>query len=329
MRMLWRSALIGGEMKRKAKSGFVKLNVSGSGLPTTFKIQPYWAVAVLSVALFLTIVFTMKSTYSEQVCHNRQTGIRIIDESGGRRLSGTSVETLQESPFKNYVISISKHVSTKIDDMAQCTRDLKCSPEAELVFVYRPLVGSANAKIEAPCALESLQSSDSRHLDSPWMQLMSSRSPKIAVHAVFVWNERQFLLDQALMSGAPVSSTNRLVSFDERSFGKFVQDYTNSVLLAPSPEAQAAAKANISKRLPVEIFWLFRHAWQSTLAPFSMEVDHALKTTVERSTIGYITLTKLLFDQSFTSLKTELDYKNVLDLRDIFALDQYQINRLH
>ena len=234
---------------------------------------------------------------------------------------------MQDSPFKNYVTTLSEHVWAKIDDGAQCHGDLKSSPEVKLFFVYRPLVKTA--PIVAPFNLEErTQSNGSRHLDSPWVKLTFSRSPMLVVRAVFLWNERQFLLDQALMSGIRASPTNPLPPIDEPIFRQFVQDYTDSVLLAPSPEAWPAAQASISKRLPPEIFWLFRHAWQTTLAPFSVAVAHALGLAVGRAASGYTDLTKALIDQFFASETTEIRYESVLDLKDIFTLDRYRINQL-
>jgi hypothetical protein len=270
----------------------------------------------------------MKSTYSKESCQNIKTSIQIIDESRGRQLSGTSVATLEDSHFKNYVTTISKHVSAKIDEMAQCYEDLKSSSEVKLFFVYRPLVASTSAPIGTPFNLERTQSNGTRHLDSPWVKLTFSRSPMLVVRAVFVWNERQFLLDQALMSGIRAPPTNYLVPIDDRIFEQFVQDYTDSVLLASSPEARSAAQASISKRLPPEILWLFRHAWQSTRGPFSTIVDSALRSIVERAASGYTDLTKTLVDQFFTSAKTEIRYESVLDLKDLFTLDQYRVNDL-
>ena len=271
----------------------------------------------------------MKSTYSKQSCQKVQTSIQIIDEADGRQLSGTSIATLQSSPFKSYATTLSEHVSARIDEITQCHDDLKSSPEVKLFFIYRPLVRSLTAPTVAPFNLERTQSNITRHLNSPWVKLTFNRSPLLVVRAVFVWNERQFLLDQALMSGIRAPPTKPLVSIDDRIFGQFVQDYMDSVLLASSPEAQSAAQASISKRLPAEILWLFRHAWQSTLAPFSMEVDHALRSTVERTVIGYTDLTKALVDQFFASETTEICYESVLDLKNLFPLDHYRVNQHH
>ncbi len=298
-------------------------------MPVDLRIRSHKTVAIIFVASLLIIVLTMKSTYSKQSCQNMQTLIQIIDESGGRQLSGTSVATLEDSPFKNYVTTISKHVSAKIDEMAQCHGDLKSSPEIKLFFVYRPLVASTSAPIGATFNLDRTQSNGIRHLESPWVKLTFSRSPLLVVRAVFVWNERQFLLDQALMSGIRAPPNNPLVPIDDRIFGQFVQDYTDSVLLAPSSEARLAAQASISKRLPPEILWLFRHAWQTTRGSFSTMVTSALRSTIKQAASKYTDLTKILIDQFFASETTEIRYESVLDLKDLFTLDHYRVNQLY
>jgi hypothetical protein len=271
----------------------------------------------------------MKSTYSKQSCQHIQTSIQIIDESSGRRLSGTSVATLKDSPFKNYVTTISKYVSAKIDKIAQCYGDLKSFPEVKLFFVYRPLVASTSAPIGTPFNLKRTQSNGTRHLESPWVKFIFSRSPMLVVRVVFVWNERQFLLDQALMSGIRAPPNNPLVPIDDRIFGQLVQDYTNSVLLAPSPEARLAVQASISKRVSPEILWLFRHAWQTTRGLFSTMVTSALRSTIKQAASGYTDLTKALVDQFFASETTEIRYESVLDLKELFTLHHYRINQLY
>ncbi|MEG3878372.1 hypothetical protein QT972_13405 [Microcoleus sp. herbarium7] len=295
-------------------------------MPLNLRIRSYKTIAIIFIASLLINVLAMKSTYSKQSCPKVQTSIQIIDETGGRQISGTSLDTLQESPFKNYVTTISKHVSAKIDDRAQCHGDLKSSPEVKLFFVYRRLVKTA--PIVAPFNLERTQSNGSRHLDSPWVKLTFSRSPRLVVRAVFLWNERQFLFDQALMSGIRASPTNPLLPIDEPIFWQFVQDYTDSVLVVPSPEARLAGKASISKRLPPEIFWLFSNASQSTRGPFSGMVASALNSAVGRGASGYTDLTKALIDQFFASEMTESRYESVLDLKDLFTLDRYRIKNL-
>ena len=303
-------------------------------MPLNLRIRSHKTIALIFIASLLINVLAMKSTYSQQSCQNVQTSIQIIDETGGRQISGTSVDSLQESPFKNYVTTLSEHVSAKIDKISQCHGDLKSSPEVKLFFVYRPLVKyrrrikSTTAPIVAPFNLERTLSNGSRHLDSPWVKLTFSRSPTIVVRAVFLWNERQFLFDQALMSGIRAPPTNPLLPIDQPIFEQFVQDYIDSVLLVPSREAESVGLASISKRLPPEIFWLFSNALQSTRGPFSGMVDYALRSTLSQGASGYTDLTKTLVDQFFTSAKTESRYESILDLKDLFTLDQYRIKKL-
>ncbi|TAF58417.1 MAG: hypothetical protein EAZ60_03145 [Oscillatoriales cyanobacterium] len=140
-------------------------------MPLNLRIRSH-KIAIVFMASLLINVLAIKSTYSQQNCQNVQTSIQIIDETGGRQISGTSsVDTLQESHFKNYVTTISKHISAKIDEISQCHGDLKSSPEVKLFFVYRRLVKTAPL---APFNLERTESNDARHLDSPWVKLTFS-----------------------------------------------------------------------------------------------------------------------------------------------------------
>jgi hypothetical protein len=284
-------------------------------------------VAVIA-AVFLVLFFSGKNTYSVQGCRNMQASILIVDESGANKLSGSSVGALPDSPFKKYVTNISQHILLKIEETAQCNGDLKSLPEIKLVFVYRPLVTSPNSSIKEPFELKQPPNTF-KQLDSPWAKLAISSSPKLVVNAMFVWSERQFLLDQAVLSDASASIANPLLPIDDHIFGGFLQDYTDSVLLAASPEAKAAAQVSMAKRLPPEINWLFRHAWQSTFAPFSMEVDHALRATVQRGELSYAELTNVLVDQLLSTTKSQYCYSSVVDLPEIFTIDKYKIYQLH
>lgn len=312
-------------MRNRIDSNYKKFDLGKINLPVILRNRAYGIFALVSLVFLLIIAIPVKSTYSIQSCQNIQTSIKIIDESGGKRLSGTSLATLENSPFKTYVTTVSKHISTKVKEMAQCQEGLKSQPKIELFFVFRPLVTSGQSS-RIPFDLKREKSNPSRSLDSPWVKLTKSRSSQLGVTAVFVWNERQFLIDRSLMSGARASPAQQLVSIDDRTFEQFIQKYTDSVLLAASPEARSTAQNNLSKSFPAEILWLFRRAWQSTLAPFSTEVDHALRATIQRGSIGYTDITKALVDQFLGSTKTEIRYKSVLDLKDVFNISQYRIN---
>jgi hypothetical protein len=282
------------------------------------------ALAIAFFTFILISVFTVKSTYSAQSCQNIQTSIKIVDESGVS-FSGASLETLQDSPFKTYVTAISKHISTKIEEMPECQWASKSRPEVELFFIYRPLIASATK----PFTLEQAHSKGGRYLDSPWVKLSISRFPKLIVRAAFIWSERQFLFDQALMSGQYSAPIKNLVPVERHVYRQFLRDYTEYVIFAPSPEAEIKALTHLAERIPPDILWLFRHAWQSTRGPFSGFVRSALITTIEKVTGQYIELTKTLLSPFFSSAPFQERYESVLDLKGVFNLDQYRVNPLN
>jgi hypothetical protein len=302
-----------------------KLSNSGISSSTALSIRSSKTVGIAFFTSMLISVFAMEVAESRQICPNMQPSIKIINESGGR-MSGTSLETLGNSLFKDYVTTISKHISTKIRKTVLCREDVNKTPKVELFFVYRSVFAYAQSQIGPPFNLELTQANGSRSLDSPWVKIVSSPMPKPIVRAAFIWNERQILFDQVQMSGARASPSKQLVPIDSTVFEKFVQDYTNSVLLSTSSESESAAQRDISRRLPIEILWLFRHAPQTTFMPFTSVVDNALNSIVKQTAVGYTDLATVITDQFFASTETYIHYESVVELKNIPVIDKYHVN---
>jgi hypothetical protein len=262
--------------------------------------------------LCLSCTDTSRSDYSVKTmgsCH-QQTYIRIIDESNG--ISNNAGATKKPSAFKNYVNTISKYVFMRIDEMGQC----KENPQVELVFIYRPLT---DCKI-APFNFERTKSNDFNQLDSPWLKLSMSKSSRLIVRAAFLWSERQFLFDQAILSDPQIEPIKPLLPLEGGSYSKSIYDDYEKYRNAPSREAEAAARVNLFKRLPPDIIWLFRHS-----GSFGIQAIH--ETTGERAD-QYIDITKILINRRFSLEQAEQHYTSVLDLEDVFNLDKYRINPL-
>jgi hypothetical protein len=147
------------------------------------------------------------------------------------------------------------------------------------------------------------------------------------VRAAFIWSERQFLLDQVLMSGQYSAPIKNLVPVERHVYKQFLRDYTESVIFASSQEAETKALTHLAERIPPDLLWLFRHARQSTRGPFIGSVRSALNTTIEKVTEQYIELTKTLLSPFFSSAPFQERYESVLDLKGVFNLDQYRIDR--
>jgi hypothetical protein len=284
-------------------------------------IRTHQAITIALVTSLILIQLCLSCTKEDKSTHylkmvgscQQTTSVKIFDETGGLDPYGQPVDTINNQHFKNYVNTISKHIFAKIDKIGQCQGNSRENPEVELVFVYRPAISRGIASYKDSPA----KSQDNRYLDSPWVKLSLDKSHKLNMHAVFVWNERQFLYDQALIFRDKISDIKPLLPIDLETFKQWDRDYDN---------ATPAQKADLVKQLPADILWLFQY-WQiDDLGSPSWESGmRGLKATIDTEKIGYIDLNKTLINEFFTSTKTERHYGSILDLKDIFNIEKYQI----
>jgi hypothetical protein len=299
-----------------------------------------FAVSLMLIQLCGGCKDTSKSEYFMKTvgsCH-QQTSIKIIDESNGIGTGGRFTSTSQNPHFKNYVNTISKYVFAKVDKMGRCQGNRQNNPQVQLVFVYRPLI----AQGIAPFNFEQTKSGDTQYLDSPWVKLTINRTPNPIVRAAFIWNERQFLLDQALLSGARADLSKPLLPIDRDIFWQLVEDYEKNVVTAPLREAstengadnvsrrlkesETAALSQISQRLPADIIWLCRHMSFGSDPPIG---NNVMDETINQEATVYTNLTKALLDRHFSSIQTKQHYQSIFDLKDLLNIDKYRINKLH
>ena len=259
--------------------------------------------------------------YLPGVCQ-QQPSVTIIDELKKGVNGGSSPYSYSRNPqLQHYVATISQHFATKMNQLGKCHY-------TELFFVNRPLISDG----VKPFDFELTKSYDTRSLDSPWVKLTLANSYKPIARAAFIWNERQFLLDQALLSGAGADTTKPLLPIDASVFNRFVDDYKNAETISRNEfvVAQKAKNktegyrnilANNTRRLPADLLWLFNH---SGGFDGNLETSKALYDTIEKKKEQYIELTKALVSNSFTSVNAERTYRNIFDTKDIFDIDKYR-----
>lgn len=267
--------------------------------------------------------------FASELKYNMKNSIQIVDESTGKKTSYELLDTVYDQKFKNFVVSISNYISDNIEKLINfynCSND---NPKIELCFVYRPLILQKAGGECSSLITDDLKSNIISHLKSPWVTITRNRSPMLTLHAVFMWNERQVLIDQALLAGSDIAQIKSNASIEAAVFEKYVEEYANSILLAPTPEAQAEANVRIVERIPADILWLFRQGWQSTHAPFSMESRHTLHLVLERAVNQYIDLSKALFDRCFISKNTNEQFHNIFSLHSIIDINKHKIKKFH
>jgi hypothetical protein len=259
---------------------------------------------------------------------NQPTTIKIYDETGGvdptdslspnngygRSYGSKPMNIMENKPFKNYVTTISKHVFAKVEAIGQC-QGTAGKPQVELVFVYRPTISRGITPFND---FNRTKSPDTKQLDSPWAKLTLNKSPKLHMQAVFVWNERQFLLDEALIHGKRVSAIEPLLPIALETFDRWDYDYIRV------PPIQ---KAQLVKQIPADILWLSDYHWMDDCDRWDASSLCGLQAMIEGERLGYSALSKVLIDRLFASPKAEIHYDSVLDLKDIFNISKYQVER--
>lgn len=249
--------------------------------------------------------------------------IRIIDGSATQQPEISSVEAVNDPHFRSFITSVLGHVLPKSLEEIPFEKNSNNKPMINLVFVRYPLVASENRPILPVPSLDVPKSGLICRLDSPWVKLVIRQSAPPLVQAVFIWNERQFLIDQVLLSDESHSLITPPIPLTNSLFMQYSKDYADFItqLSAPAPE-----------HIPADILWLFRKSWQSTRGPFWNEAMSSNKATVERIANSYTSLVLTLSDQCLEPLidtsNFKIRYESILNLKDIFALDSYQINRL-
>jgi hypothetical protein len=279
------------------------------------------------VTALLIIALVVNSVYSVGSCQ-KQASIKMIDEMGGKdsriRFSVDSNSNTIDSAFYTYQLAISKYVLLKVDEIEKCTGKTDRDPQIELAFVYRPL---DNGRTFSPFTFELPKFKNTRYLDSPWVKLTITTTPKLKVRAVFLWNQRQFMLDQAVLSGARVSSTAPLLPLDRTSYWKFYSDYREKdrLTLGATKQITASVLADLANRMPADILWLFVH---SPGFDGNLDAETALLRATEQQLEQYIFLTKQLINHRLESTLIEQHFTSILDLEGMIDLDKYRINRI-
>lgn len=296
------------------------------------RVRSLKTIGIALVTALLIISFGIKNTYSVGSCQ-KPASIRFIDETRGMEYEPLSINNENDSPFKNYVTTISKYTFQKIDEISQCKGDLNSDPQVELVFVYRPLISYG----VTPFEFKWTKSKETKNLDSPWVKITISKSPKFIVRAAFIWNQRQFFFDQAVLDGRYATDNTPLLPLDTSILGHFQPINKNIYSTIDSFESsreyeqfnsskdnEANAIASLSKQYPADLTWLLLH---SSNFDGKLLYGLAMYRFASEQLGSYIDLTKALLNSRFASIQAEQHYQSILDLKDAIDINKYRIHK--
>lgn len=207
--------------------------------------------------------------------------------------------------FSSSITSIINRLSSILNGGNIDQTGVTDEPEIKVVFVRRGLMISEHDQtaIVPPSLIP--EGDLSCRLESPWLKLDVQRSPVLRVHAVFFWNERQFLIDQAILSGEPAS------------------DFT-------AMDSEGRDLSRLLDRPPfVSQSFLSDRAKFTTWHPDASYIFIRMNTLNDHMVKHYPKLIQTLFDQCFSSQQYVLQrYKTILDIRGVVPLDEYQFKRI-
>jgi hypothetical protein len=287
------------------------------------------------VALLLIVTFAVKNTHSVPICRS-QPEIEIVNESSGesrelsrQKINSSTIKQDTTVHFQQYVTNVSQIFSRRISHISPCKQVANAKPQVKLIFVYRPLTSDGIA----PFDFERHKRDPVRPLDSPWVKIAINKSPNPFIQAVFIWSARQYLLDQALLSGMSASSTKSPLPLELDTFINYGDKHFEmygSMGISRTPAKLAAVEATLARLLPADILWLFD---DSLVTRNNMMEDGSIRATeFDLEQIGhggYIELTNRLIDNFFASEKTESRYESIIDLQDKIDIGNYRFTLSH
>jgi hypothetical protein len=281
-------------------------------------------------------------------CPDLKTSVRIIDSSSQTGFIEFSNPTTNDPNFIRYVKDISEGIFAKVREMPQCTTREK--PRVELFFVYRSLISYSPLQIDA-MRMDQPKPEEVKYLDSPWAKIAIGYSPDFFVRGVFFWNVQQLFRDQAMLSSpkvlpnqplAPISVLFRdrallpgvrvlpnqsLAPISVEEYKQYEKDYLNSVAnIIPVPEnfvKLLAAEKRFAESVPAEIFWFFK------MTGARRDLSYFYQVLCEKILPNYVDLNQKLFDRLSTSGRSSINYKNILELKDLIDLKQYHVKSIY
>ncbi|MBL5862142.1 hypothetical protein JBO49_16110 [Serratia fonticola] len=248
--------------------------------------------------------------------------IQIVNEVKSRPVTTLSEARISNTypHFRSFVTDVTKHIAARLSKENLCIDSADSQKQSLLQFVHWYVSTSGNEPLGPVPSLGATRPSKGCRISSPWIDLTIERGPVPWVRGVVRWNQRQLLVDQAMLAGARNMPKGLAMPLKSREFNQFALDYADTEILR-----QPAVKP-VEERIPPELLWLFRRAWQSTLASFGSGAQNSMEKAMEKGAESYTKLVIALVDRCFDSDGADIQYNNILDVAGLISLEQYKID---
>lgn len=158
---------------------------------------------------------------------------------------------------------------------------------------------SGDVPLASPPLLPASGQADACRLESPWLNLLYRQTGYPKAQAIFIWNERQLLADQYLLSQSSSPAPTDTQPLRSSTFHRYASDYADSEI-QKSSNSRFWQRSNISS-IPADILWLFRSSPQTRLVPFAGLARATMNAKVISALDDHLRLTKWLLEKCVKS----------------------------
>jgi hypothetical protein len=264
------------------------------------------------IAMLLSLAI-MNPSWSGVSCDSGRCSIRVIDEGRSLQSSDASstLDFITDERFKEFVSGISARVLATSRKALPVACKVASETTIDLLFLRRPLLRSGAVGVISESELVLPQAAEGITLDSPWLKFAYSPS-RCDVRAIFIWNERQLLLDRALLAGAHERKDQALVPIHREAFADFEKLYRNSIAKT-SPGIDSSGDS-----IPPDVLWLFQQAWPNKSGALPQFDRSVLQAVINRASGTYLIFTTGLLDRVLTPHPKvgERHFRSVFDLKE-------------
>jgi hypothetical protein len=252
-----------------------------------------------------------------------------------------SMESMRDFREKGrHHLRTEKTIGMNVVESMESMDDAKWEERSLLQFVHWKLYMGDQAYTVLP-VMTSIggRPPPSCSISSPWIDLVIYQAPVPQIRGIVYWNERQLLVDQAMLVGARDVLPDRAMPLSDTGIGYFWYRYRDTIDLQRTfdvsmrygleihPELTARMEKANKVYVPPELLWLFH---RSRLAKYPMqEVSKVMKEVVEKGADGYTKLVTTLIDRCFASGEERTKegyYRSIIDVADPVLLEQYKID---
>jgi hypothetical protein len=259
-------------------------------------------------------------------------------------------ERIEDDAYRAFVTAVLRELPDLLAATGQCAQARAGQPVMDAVFIHVPMLGLA---AETPPDQRARTGGErvTHRLTSPWVIFDRDEVASPPLRAVFIWNERQVLLDQALLAGAPAPANPDTSPLTNGSLQNWIVRYVTDVLQLGGSANEGPALNDLAKTMPPDLFWSMISAkqdaalsylakvippdllWsmlsagQSTRGPFRMEVSNVVDDTLAEISEKNNLLSLQLIENQLIKKSEVKSLESILEPHHLIELNGYRIRK--